>query len=445
MIVQAPDGKTIDFAELPSDQVTAAMKKLYPPKEPLPGVGEDMVRGGASGLAEGAIGLATAPLDIGADVGGYLAKKAVGNSTLGIEQNSLAGKALDYTFGKDGLNAPSEMPNVGNKISKGLGLDYEPKTDPGKIAKGVGEFAPAMVGGASLAKKGVQKIGEYFPKSVIPNADELRTIGGGLYDGLDKIGGRMKPEIADKFVEQIQKMKPQTEMGKAYAGENDFTKSVDRLAAAMKGKSISLGEAQELDELLGEEIDKFIENGVPTKQGKKLLDIQTSLRNMITESPEDHFVGGKEGFEQLSKARQVWAASRRVADIEKIMTRAELSPNPDNAIRSGFRALYTNQARMRGFSAEEKEAIKKAAESGIVGDLIGMVGSRLNPIISYASGAGLGADAAVAGASMAARGARTAVAVGRAKNAANMVSKNAMNKAGIPLKTKPRFGGGDEE
>lgn len=34
MIVQAPDGKSIDFGALPPDQVTAQMKKLYPPVAP---------------------------------------------------------------------------------------------------------------------------------------------------------------------------------------------------------------------------------------------------------------------------------------------------------------------------------------------------------------------------------------------------------------------------
>lgn len=33
MIVQAPDNKTIDFGDLPPEQVTAAMQKLYPPQE----------------------------------------------------------------------------------------------------------------------------------------------------------------------------------------------------------------------------------------------------------------------------------------------------------------------------------------------------------------------------------------------------------------------------
>lgn len=34
MIVQAPDNKTIDFGDMPSDQVMAAMQKLYPPEQP---------------------------------------------------------------------------------------------------------------------------------------------------------------------------------------------------------------------------------------------------------------------------------------------------------------------------------------------------------------------------------------------------------------------------
>lgn len=424
MIIGAPDGKSINFPDTMSkEDVTSAMQKLYPPKakEPEVSSGMDMAKGLGSGLVSGAL----APFDMAADAGNYLGNKAADLFT-------------DKPNPSQSLPEPSEM----------MGGGYKPQTTLGKVSKVTGEVAgaipsiggPALKGGKAVLTKGADYINEHFPKSVIPNADELKAIGSGLYKEAAELGGTVKKEVSDKFVETIQNMKPQTRLGQAYGGDSEFTKAVDKISDAMKGQPVSLDEAQELDELLGDEIDKFVENGVPNKQGKKLLDIQSAFRNMISEAPEDQVEGGKEGFEALSKARQVWSASRRAADLEKIITRAEMSTtNPDQAIRSGFSALYRNPARMRGFSLEERAAIKKAAESGVVGDLLGIVGSRLGPIISYASGAGLGADAASAGASIAARGARSAVAVGRAKNAANMVSKNAMNKAGIPLETGPRI------
>lgn len=419
MIVESPDGKSIDFPEsMSKDQVTSAMQRLYPPKKKEPEVSTtmDVLKGAGSGLVEGAL----APFDLAANAGNYLGEKAANLFT----------------------STPSKAPPM-KTPSEQLGVDYDPKTTSGKVAKFVGAAAPigaeAIGAGSKIVQKGAEYVNEHFPKSVIPNADELRSIGSGLYKKAAELGGKVKPEASDKFIEDIQKLKPQTELGKAYAGESAFTQSVDKLATIMKGKPVSLDEAQELDELLGDEIDAHVENGQLNKQGKKLLDVQSAFRNMIENAPPEHIVGGAEGFKALQQARQVWAASRRAADIERIVSRAENTQNPATAIKSGFNALLHNPSRMRGFSAEEKEAIQKAAESGIASDLLGIVGSRLNPIIGWASGTGLGGEAALTGASMAARGAKNAVQVNRAKNVTNLISKNAMDKAGIPLETAPRF------
>ncbi len=157
MIVQGPDDKTIDFGDMPPDQVTAAMQKLYPaqPEMSLGDQAKDIGKSALYGLGQGEVGLYTAPLDIGAMAGGYLAKKAIGDSTLGITPESTAGQLLEKTFGtgEGKLGLPLEPPSATGMATKALGLDYTPETTAGKYTQTVANFVPGFMTAAK--EKGI--------------------------------------------------------------------------------------------------------------------------------------------------------------------------------------------------------------------------------------------------------------------------------------------------
>ena len=119
-----------------------------------------------------------------------------------------------------------------------------------------------------------------------------------------------------------------------------------------------------------------------SKEGMQMLDIQTKFRDMINKADETQILGGKEGFDALKQARKLWATSRQMSDIDRIVQRAELSEQPATAIKSGFRTMLSNPNRMRGYSPEVKKAIKDAATTGAVTDLIRTFGSRLLPLLN---------------------------------------------------------------
>ena len=284
-----------------------------------------------------------------------------------------------------------------------------------------GGVAGVITGGAVAAAPHAVK-SALAKKPKIPNADELRAQASTLYQKADKLGGNLKTEFTDEFLDKVQGLRPQTEAGKILAGDSPFTKVVDRIDE-LRGKPLSLQAAQEIDEFLGDAIDGFTEMGRVTKQGKKLLDIQSSFRNMIEEADETLIDGGKEGFKALKEGRKLWKTSRKLEDIERIIQRAELMDNPAQGIKSGFRTMLNNPNRLKGYTKAEKEAIKKAAESGVVTDLFRTMGSRLIPIITAGSGAGgLGGTAAASAASAASRNAATRVQVGKAKQLADLVA-----------------------
>lgn len=306
-----------------------------------------------------------------------------------------------------------------------------------EMGAAIGAAVPVIGAGLSGVNRALGK------RSPVPNADQLRAKASELYKVAEQKGGVLKPEFTNQFVDEIEKLKPQTDIGKIVGGDSPFSKFVEKLTGTVdengnviggiRNKPITLDAAQELDELLGDAIDGFTENGRVTKQGKKLLDIQSEFRNMIENAGDDMLEGGKEGFQALEDARKLWATSRKLADIERIIQRAELMDNPATGIKSGFRTMLSNPSRMRGYSKAEKAAVKKAAESGFVSDILRTAGSRLVPIIAGSSGGGLGGAAAGQAVSLASRSAATKMQVGKATNLAEIVANQGQKVTKQPL------------
>lgn len=216
---------------------------------------------------------------------------------------------------------------------------------------------------------------------------EMRNVSQFFYKQATDKGGILLPKFTDDFVDKAGEVLPQTEAGKIVAGEDAVTDLVGRLNK-LKGRPLSLDEAQEIDEHLGGMIDQ--EYGIKglSKQGKKIADIQSQFRNMIADAGPDDIVGGPEhnGFEALKQGRAAWAQAAKMRDIEKIRTRAELSEQPVTAIRSGIRTILSNPQKLRGYSKQEIAALKEAAKTGVLTEVLRVTGSRLTAIAGTAGG-----------------------------------------------------------
>lgn len=217
-------------------------------------------------------------------------------------------------------------------------------------------------------------------------AADLKAEASSLYEASEKTGGAIKEGEVNKWINDISSVSSQTREGKAIAGETEVTKLLGRIET-LKDKPVTLRGAQEIHEELGNLIDKQYDiTGKLSKEGHKILDIQTKFRDMIENAPESAVYGTKEGFNTWREAQKKWAESMRLSDIERILQRAELSDNPATAMRSGFKTLYMNKARLRGFSREQQSLIKKAATSNLPMETMRGLGSRLVSIIAFGTG-----------------------------------------------------------
>lgn len=337
-----------------------------------------------------------------------------------------------------GLNAIGQLPTFGggtlaNDLGKEWGSFQQANPEMAQDVKDIATVGvailplPKMGGQVVQGAKTVKQTGKNLVNVAKLSADDLAKQAGVAYKRARQVGGTIKPNVVDDFIDNARKsVTPQTAAGKIVAGSDDaVTKIMDRLEG-LRGKPIDLDEFQEVDELLGDYIDSYVKpTGGVDKTGRKILLIQDELRAKIENATPNDIIGSKEGFDALKEGRALWSRQAKLRDIEKIILRAESMDNPSTGIRTGFRTLISNPKRMRGYSTAEKEAIKAAAKSGkveVLKDLLRPVTSRLAPIVGLGTG-NVGAAAALNLTGMAAREGVDALKMMEAERIAQLVAR----------------------
>jgi hypothetical protein len=456
--IEAPDGQIIEFPATMADQdIEKAMLNLYPPEKPRELTKQEtfanehpIIRTVGRAARAGIAGLASLP-----DLGLLVPKTAALATGLGLEK--LGAETLGR--GLQDLGSTPTLAETSKQIfDKATGDRFQPigKQDElfnlgGEIIASAMPFTKTPVGADALtnfmnppSSGGAQAISaalnpmealEQFavskvnPASILPTqapkpkltSEDLRKQSSGAYSRAKEAGGTLKPEFTNNFIETARtSLLGDDELINAMKANKPLADAFDDLKL-FENQPINLDRAQALDETLGNMIDANLDNGRLSKIGNKIHDVQTTFREMIENADPAQIEGGKEGYAVLKEGRKLWSKSRKLADIEKIVSRAEMSDQPANAIKSGFRTLYHNDKRMRGFSEEERALIKKMAEETIPMEALRGLASRLTGIMA---GAVHGPAGYVVGKSVegAARGMRTKGAMNRADALADFVA-----------------------
>lgn len=301
----------------------------------------------------------------------------------------------------EGLNkyAGTNIPSLGmpsEDLSNALTKVGYPSPESG-IEKGVATASKLAAGlmpmGESLVstgKQAIDNIGEIMNKPNFPTtSDAAKKVASQFYTEATNTGGVLKPEITNEFINKIEKLAPQTIQGKAFAGETQLTKLVER-AQALRGQPLSLPAIQEIDEHLGNLIDdQYTIKGL-SKEGKQFLDLQKTLRNTVHDAGPIDIVGGTGGFDALRDGRKAWSQASKMQDIERIQLRASQSDNPATTIKAGVRTLLSNASKTRGWTDQEIAALKAAGDRGALGGTLHVFGSRLMPFAGTMIGESVG-------------------------------------------------------
>lgn len=275
----------------------------------------------------------------------------------------------------------------------------------GQATKGTPYEGPARIAGALLTPaaiaggRGALNSLKITPKTT---SAEVRAASTQAFADADAAGGILKPHITDAWVGNASSILPQTPAGRAiFNQKSPSAEIINNLQSGIKGKPLTLAEAQEIDSKLGDMISGEVDSltGKLSTEGNNLLHIQRTLRDTIETAGPSDIAGGKAGFDALNKGRQLWAAQARMGDIERIITKSQGADNPSTVLKNGFRALANNPSRMRGFTAQEKSAILHASKTGLLTGGLKTLGSRLMSGIAgtVAGAAGAGPIGAAAG------------------------------------------------
>lgn len=264
---------------------------------------------------------------------------------------------------------------------------------------------------------------------VVNTSKAAKQIASAYYQRAEDVGGNLTPDFTNKFLDKADAMVPQTRAGKIVAGEGPTTSLIERIQE-LRDSPLSLREAQEIDEGLGNLIDgEFGIKGL-SKEGHNLLELQTSFRDMIRNAGPEEIDGGTQGFDALVLARKAWSQAMKLDDLERIQNRADLQEVPSTGIRTGLRTLLSNPSRVRGYSAPEIAALRAAADRGFLGAALNVFGSRLIPVGLGAHGmatlnpVSLAAAGLGYGMSTLSRNAATALQTRRMGNAMDVVGQS---------------------
>ncbi len=114
---------------LSPEQVSAFDELQNRQQETTPSVGADVSKSAGRGLAQGAVGLVTGPIDLGA-----MAAPALYNL---------------YREKAQGLPPIDMPPSLSEFVYKKLGIEAKPETEAGEYAQSIAQFVPAFAGGGS--------------------------------------------------------------------------------------------------------------------------------------------------------------------------------------------------------------------------------------------------------------------------------------------------------
>jgi len=310
--------------------------------------------------------------------------------------NAIGGPQLgrDFYMGNQvapvaAIDAPRvTMPNANRLMLKEQPPAVSSATPEMNLVPGMQRVAPEVVDRAAarpLAESSpvpaATQLSSSPPVAAPPvtTAAQAKQIASSYYKIADDAGGALAPPFVNKFIDGVEAVIPQTEAGKAVAGQSPASALVERLQT-LREKPMTLQAAQEVDEALGALIDK--EYGVKglSKEGQKLVGIQRDFRDHIESAGPGDITGGTAGFDALGPARKAWSQAMKLDDLERIQQRASMTDNPATSIKTQIRTLLTNRTKSRGYDDAEIAALEAAAQRGALGSALHVFGSRLIPL-----------------------------------------------------------------
>ena len=321
--------------------------------------------------------------------------------------------------------APAQQVAMGT--TGGLGSQIAQEAvgeEAGPVAKGVAGIAGGLAGGAiPAATAGLARrtFGTVAPAPGVPTAEQVRKTAKDAYKAADEAGVVFTPgamrRVADDVIDKLSDFgfnagnQPQTA---------NVLKEIDRLQESV----VSFKEVENLRKMAGR-AGSF--QNPSDKAAARLIvesidDMVASPRIGNTLTQHDVIAGdAAKAASAIETAREAWSRLAKNKVIEKAIERgianaetAGSGANTENAVRQALKSVYLNEQKTRGFTADEREALRKVVYGGPIQNLLryagkaaptGIVSGTLGGGIGFALGGPAGAAAIAGGGYLAKRAA----------------------------------------
>lgn len=356
---------------------------------------------------------------------------------------------LPVPFSQDGNTLAEVLPKEASRVSEAAGPRVMRNATAVGQALNVVPVAKGVAAVGNLAAKGgkavlgKQVVQDYLKsegtRGAIPKAPpqmtaaDLKTLAGQAYDEAAYLGATFKaPDVADKVVKEINALKPKPIAGSILTSEDKVLINNLNEFDALKGKTLTLDDIKRFDESLSNKITtSFVDKqtGLPDANGRKLLILQNKMRDIVDNVPDTP------GNDALVNARSLWKAQRMMDDLDRVVERAGMTRNPDVSMQTGYRNLFMDKDRIRGWPEEAKTLLQKAGTTGFIDDALSPITSRLMAIGQASLGNFAGAATAQA-IGMAGRGTKEALIARRGAKVQQAIVKDTLAKQ-RPVKITP--------
>lgn len=434
--IQAPDGSIVEFPDGTDDAtITSVMAKSFPaPQQQAPqqqdqrwgwqkaldNAGLQTLKDATQGVAQGITGnwsdelfsYGMAPFGMikgaitGEDAGKSFGQRFTDNQQSALKFNrdtqkqAAANSPIANTIGqvtggvmtagnlaKGGvtlLNAAN--PTIGNMALRGAaegalyGAAYGAGEGEGlkdKVGKSLwGMGTGAALGGLTGAVTGA--ISQRSAQKTIPTAAQRGDESKALYKFSDDSGLVLDPTKYSQTVDDM--FTTIASKGFDHQMHPKVNRAFERLQE-LKNQPLTLQTTEQMRRLLGSaagSTDRH-ERMLAKTMIEKMDDYVASLnaKDVIVGNPK---VPVEQAAAALNKARELWGIKTQSEKIARLIQRAEVRAGQysqsgmDNALRTEFRQLAMNDAKMRGFSPEVKAAIEKVAKGTPTENALRLVG-----------------------------------------------------------------------
>jgi GH24 family phage-related lysozyme (muramidase) len=318
----------------------------------------------------------------------------------------------------------------------------------GAIGAGIGAVLTPLTakGVQSLVKKANKSFNALIGKSpVIKSADELKALAEPLYAIKEAASQTaLKPAAYGQAGLKLEKIatpkgfaREQAQKSGKDAVYNFYKENILPLAK----RNITLDDFDVVDGAFQRAIDDVAPNSLLGKSGDKdagrrLMQMRQIFHDTIQSAPDDAFIGGKAGAIAWRQADRIKAAEYATRDLDALIQKSMDKDQPAKAIQTGLAQILNSPRYSKAFNAKEKELMRSAIKTGVIGEGLRAMGSRLG-VLGVALTGGLEAGAAaVAGGALT----REAAEAARVKGIDTVKQAITSRAIGTPMPVMPNVG-----